>query len=250
MLAGQTPTARALTRPLEVSGTESYPLFVQFTDDKFLDATTMSLQQDVILVQGPHYKQFAKYSDMIPSHNATGTIVLLQYVLAPPKKGWTTSNVGTYKVTIVEDRITDSDGNTMPRAKIGSIYVTGVAPVLPNITGTYVGRLRRSEDLDGSGGVVPRGTEGPFKNDPPIAGKLTITKQVGSRIYGTFYGKSVAAIHGTFYASAKFTLILDEPDLDRHLRVTGKLFGNRLIGYATDQTAGVFNAAGSFDFRR
>jgi hypothetical protein len=250
MLAGQAPTARAITRPLEVSGSESYPLFVEFTDDKFLDATTMSLQQDVILVQGPHYKQIAQYSGMIPSHNATGTVVLLQYVLAPPKKGWSSANIGTYKITLQQDRITDSDGNTMPRAKIGSLYVTGVAPVFPNIVGTYAGRWNQSADLDGSGGVVPPGTGGPLKNDPPVAGKLAITRQAGSRIFGTFYGKRTTEVHGTLYANGKFTLVLDDTDLDRHLRITGKLFSNRLIGYATDQTKGVFDTAGSFDFRR
>jgi hypothetical protein len=121
------PTAAVSAMPnvgVAMAGASSYTFTVTFTDDFFLNRT--SLDSNDLLVTGPNgYSQPATFLVMTPvsvsagGYQSTGAV----YQVTAPNGAWSAAANGTYTVSIRPNQVRDTSGNYMAAGVIGTFQV-------------------------------------------------------------------------------------------------------------------------------
>ena len=125
------PTASLTAANVTKTGASSYTFTVTYADAVAINVSTIGKVNapSNILVTGPGgYSQSAILVKVSSSSN--GTPRTATYRITPPGKTWTAANNGAYTITMLSKQVTDTAGNPVAGAALGTFTVAVQAGVL------------------------------------------------------------------------------------------------------------------------
>jgi len=128
-----TPPTVSLLTPLAnvtTSGTSTYDFTVAYTDNQSINVSTIDGTD--VRVTGPNsFSQLATLVSITPTGN--GTPRTATYRITAPGGTWDTADNGTYTVALQASQVTDTSGNAVPAATLGTFQAT-LTPPPPDTT--------------------------------------------------------------------------------------------------------------------
>jgi hypothetical protein len=161
------PTASNLVAPAPANGGTSYTFTVNVSDNQAIDVG--SLDGNDIRVTGPGgFSQLATFVSVNPATN--GSPRTATYRIVPPGGAWDAPDGGTYTVAIQSNQVSDTAGNSVAGAVLGSFQVSLVYR-------TYLPMLSSSAQPDLVAKISLAPDKRTFAAGEPVVVSVTVTNQ-------------------------------------------------------------------------
>lgn len=127
------PTASASLPNVTAPGTSAYLFQIVYSDNVAIDASTLGNTN--VVVTGPNgYAQDATLVSVSPS--GSGAVETATYSIAAPNGAWTSSDGGSYTVSLNAGAVTDTSGNAVTAGAVGSFQVAVPTNLTTLVAGT------------------------------------------------------------------------------------------------------------------